>query len=251
MQAISLKPFLNIILAIMVATGWSSCKKDPIENPNLYGNVTLQVENRVGNEIAQAQTYYTNPAGLQYRFYLLKYILSNFELVTDAGESYKPGNYELVNAFDPASCNIQFDSVPSAHYSKLRFYLGMDSLANYTLTNAGDIDPSNGMVWTWATGYIFMKLEGNFLDSTGAVQPLLYHYGTLRAQVRYELPIDLTVSGNTAKLKMVFNLDEALKNPQVVDFYQYGVMQSTGLDEIDWINLLGTNMLDAFTMEQP
>jgi hypothetical protein len=41
-----------------------------------------------------------------------------------------------------------------------RFLLGVDSLTNVSGAFGGDLDPTNGMYWTWQSGYINMKLEG-------------------------------------------------------------------------------------------
>ena len=45
-------------------------------------------------------------------------------------------------------------------FDKIRFNIGVDSLTNVSGIFEGDLDPANGMYWTWQSGYINFKLEG-------------------------------------------------------------------------------------------
>ncbi|MFM7218204.1 MAG: MbnP family protein, partial [Bacteroidota bacterium] len=44
----------------------------------------------------------------------------------------------------------------------------------------GDLDPTNGMYWTWQSGYINYKLEG-FLSIEGKEQSFEFHLGGFRS----------------------------------------------------------------------
>ncbi|MFM1792223.1 MAG: hypothetical protein RLZZ252_577 [Bacteroidota bacterium] len=51
----------------------------------------------------------------------------------------------------------------------------MDSLHNCSGIQEGALSPSNGMFWSWSTGYIFVRVEGKSNQSpTGN---FLYHLG--------------------------------------------------------------------------
>lgn len=65
----------------------------------------------------------------------------------------------LVNAEDTASCSFTLD-FPEGNYETLSFILGVDSIANTSGANSGDLDPAKGMYWAWNTGYIMAKIEG-------------------------------------------------------------------------------------------
>ncbi|MEZ4886018.1 MAG: MbnP family protein [Chitinophagales bacterium] len=52
------------------------------------------------------------------------------------------------------------DSLSKKLFNKLQFQLGIDSLTNVSGAFGGDLDPTNGMYWTWQSGYINFKLEG-------------------------------------------------------------------------------------------
>ena len=53
--------------------------------------------------------------------------------------------------------------------------VGVDSARNVSGAQTGALDPAKGMFWTWNTGYIMAKLEGNSPASpTGIFE---YHIG--------------------------------------------------------------------------
>lgn len=60
-----------------------------------------------------------------------------------------------------------FISVPDSIYENLEsvsFNLGIDSLTNISGAMDGDLDPMNNMYWTWQSGYINLKFEGQLDD---------------------------------------------------------------------------------------
>ena len=46
-------------------------------------------------------------------------------------------------------------------FNLISFQLGVDSITNSTGAHGGDLDPMNGMYWSWQSGYINLKLEGS------------------------------------------------------------------------------------------
>lgn len=77
-------------------------------------------------------------------------------------------NSEVVWIDEPKAYLIDFDSdnnfnlpiTSKLAYDELQFDLGIDSLKNVSGALAGDLDPTNGMYWSWQSGYINFKLEG-------------------------------------------------------------------------------------------
>lgn len=68
-------------------------------------------------------------------------------------------NYFLVDADKPAS--MQLDLPAGLTYDSIRFGLGVDSLTSVSGVFPDDLDPINGMYWTWQSGYIHFKMEGS------------------------------------------------------------------------------------------
>lgn len=94
-------------------------------------------------------------------------------------------SYFLVKENDSASKKINV-YVPKGKYIAITFTLGVDSLRSTMdiSRRTGALDISGGMLegmyWTWNSGYIFMKLEGDCeqaaVDRTGQ-KKFRYHIG--------------------------------------------------------------------------
>ena len=90
----------------------------------------------------------------------LKFYISHLELINDDKIAWKEkSSFHLIDAFDKNTLSI---SIPSnVSFNKIKFQLGIDSLTNVSGAMGGDLDPTKGMYWTWQSGYINFKLEGN------------------------------------------------------------------------------------------
>ncbi|MEZ5174156.1 MAG: MbnP family protein [Bacteroidia bacterium] len=232
-----------------------SCGKEQPE-PVIPVGTDIQVNVSVkssGVEVVPGASTYTTPAGAQFKVDLLKFYLSNFRLVKSDGSVFDAGTYRLIDFADADSKSFHLPKCPAGTYSSIRFMLGVDPNANHTLQNSEpDLDPSKGMVWSWSTGYIFFKHEGSYIDSTGAQQALLYHYGKDIAAVEVEIPFvnNLTFeSGKMFQFDLKFDLGAAYSSPQVISFYQYHNNQSLTQADNPWIEALKTNFAQAFNID--
>jgi hypothetical protein len=150
--------------------------------------------------------YYVNENGDTLYIDLFRFYMTNFGL-TDA-QSFKEyqckDSDHLVDAEDTASEKFSLD-VPAGEYSELSFIAGVDSVANTSGANNGDLDPVKGMYWAWNSGYIMAKLEGHSKVCKTLHQAFEFHiggymppYNTARG-VSLELPhtISVKAGGNT------------------------------------------------------
>jgi hypothetical protein len=239
----------TICLTFLVLVLGVSCKKDEeVLPPADKANVSVTVYNSSGTSAVNLTSFVTNPLNISYRTDLLKYIISNIKLVREDGTEVSFPNVELINQEDASSLSFNLADAPNGNYTAMRFVLGLDSLQNATLVNGGDLDPSDGMVWTWNTGYIFLKHEGRFIDSTGTQQPFFFHYGTNRAYTEIEVPIEnLTINGEMRKLRLNFDLSKMYSQPNPISYFRYTNQQSLSQSDIAWIALLKENLKSSFS----
>ena len=110
----------------------------------------------------------------RFRFYL-----SAVELVFADGLVYREkDSYHLLDASDSASLRIPLADVPSGKVSKIKFYIGVDSVASVSGALSGALDPVKGMYWAWNSGYINAKLEGSCKAPPGhRPYPFEFHIG--------------------------------------------------------------------------
>ena len=101
-------------------------------------------------------------------------------------------------------------------YNTIVFKIGIDSITNVSGAFGDDLDPTNGMYWTWQSGYINFKIEGttnlcparnNFFQFHigGYQQP----YNTLQTVELKSLDSnELIINVNIEKLLEQINLNE-------------------------------------------
>lgn len=249
-QFLSLSLLAFAVFLVSLIT--TSCKKKPSDEetqPVTTGSVKVNVSHTVSGQNLQFGTLmYTNPAGNQYSFDLFKYFISNFTLVNQNGSSFNFGKYDLINPQQPSSCVIDASNIPNGTYTSLRFSIGIDSTRNHDIANYADMDPSSGMVWTWATGYIFYKHEGQYIDSLGQTQSLSFHLGTDTAytvvQLNFSSP--LVIDKNSRTINLNFNINSAYDSPELIDFNEHNIQSSVG--EEKWVKKMRSNLQDAFTI---
>src|SRR5690606_17254833 len=73
--------------------------------------------------------------------------------------------------------------VPAADYTEITFGIGVDQ-ARFLLGAAGQGDflaeaEEAGMLWSWATGYRFMRFDGTYSTSTITDEALAIHMGSV------------------------------------------------------------------------
>ncbi len=207
------------------------------------GVVRFEFENYVDAAPLQlGPLAYTNQAGNVFSVDLLKYYISNIRFFNLGTEVFAASNYELLDASDPTS--LKFDMpVPIGSFDEVRFLLGVDSARNYSGAQNGELDPIYGMFWDWNTGYIYFKHEGQFIDNTGGVQPIVYHFGALPALREHPFSAVFSLSaGQTRIIKIRFNLNKLYRSPNVVDFNGNNIHSGGS----QWVSIIRNNFENAF-----
>lgn len=222
----------------------ASCKKQIAKNE---GPLSIKFNNECnGQAITYGQLNYANAAGNQYSIKLLKYFVTNVVLVKDDNSEVKLNNYDLIDAFSPTNFStVEASAIPYGHYKTMRFYLGIDKDRNHSGAQDGDLDPVYNMIWTWSTGYLFMKHEGNFVNTNGDTVAMEFHLGTDAALSAVEVPIDLTMREGVKKLNIAFDLNKMYNNP-TIDFNTQPIRHSTDANDATWISQMKSNTDDAF-----
>ncbi|MDX1908594.1 MAG: MbnP family protein [Bacteroidia bacterium] len=199
---------LSAVIAVASMTACDVSKPDPDKT----GMITLEFDNVVGDKdlILDTDTY-TNVAGETFSVTTLNYFVSNIRLKKADGTYYtypQDQSYFLVKEADDATHGIELE-VPEDDYTGMEFILGVDSLRSTADVSqrTGVLDPAtNGMYWSWNSGYIFMMLEGISpqapADPTG-VNSFQYHTGGFGGYS------SVTIN-NIKKITLDFNGEEAL-----------------------------------------
>jgi hypothetical protein len=182
-----MKNLLFILLLAVVA--FFACKKTDAPAPeplppatpiiDTTGTLNIDISHVVNNTpLLLSSTSYTNTHADTFKVDLLKYYISNVQLITASGYTYTEAeSYYLIDHSSPSSLQLSIKKVPRANYSYIKFLIGVDSLHNVSGAQTGALDPANAMFWTWNSGYIMAKFEGTSNQSGDPTKKLTFHLG--------------------------------------------------------------------------
>ena len=105
-----------------------------------------------------------------------KCYLSNI-VVSDSNKKkdLSPSNCHLLDFTSSDTATLYLS--PFANANLLEFNLGLDSVINTSGALGGQLDPSNGMYWTWQSGYINFKIEGTSPHCLARNHEFQFHAG--------------------------------------------------------------------------
>jgi hypothetical protein len=183
-------------------------------------NFSIEFVHMVNKEALKLDTAtYTNSLSQPFTITKFKYYIGNIILSNKKGKKYTSNNYFLINEADELSKKITLPTIPNDEYTNIEFIVGVDSIHNCSGVQTGSLDPMNAMFWTWNTGYIFMKLEGNSPTSTMPANLIEYHIGGYKEPNnsirKISLPIH-TLKEN--KLKIKVDVAAIFTGNTIVDF---------------------------------
>lgn len=116
--------------------------------------------------------------GKDIHFTTLRFYLSNLALYRGDSLVWQETNsYHLIDAATPESKTWELALPKGLEYDVLQFSIGVDSATSCSGAMGGDLDPTKGMFWSWNSGYINFKLEGNYVDCPSRNHKFEYHLG--------------------------------------------------------------------------
>ncbi len=182
-----MKTFPLYALLALALFSFAACEDDEITTPQTLGTFEVEFENVVGPQenqrafnlsaVGSTDFPYTNAAGQPYNITHLKYYISEVVLEGPNGERFEnpmsvsatdAHGYYLIDAANPSSLTFDLEDVPSGQYNKISFLLGVDSTGVLEGAAGGVLDPAtSGMFWSWNSGYVALKVEGQSPVSPG------------------------------------------------------------------------------------
>jgi hypothetical protein len=142
-----------------------------------YGQTTsinLTFQPSISNEFIGLNTIYSLTDSSKMEITTCRFYVSNFTFYSNNKLVSEQKGAFLIDLENPESLQLTF---PISVVDSVRFNLGIDSSTNVAGILDGDLDPINGMYWTWNSGYINFKLEGSITNNTGKKIPFEYHLG--------------------------------------------------------------------------
>lgn len=170
--------FLSLFFIALTLFSFSACSNRDDDNPQdtTPGNLQIKFENGFNNlgDIVLNQTTQTSLQGQKHNFSTLKYVVSNIALIDESGNEFKYNENNpdkgafIIDQADAVAgiVYLNLEGIPKNNYKKIKFGLGI-SQKSYLLGQDGQAEfwtkaKQKGMSWSWAAGYVFVKLEGKY-----------------------------------------------------------------------------------------
>ncbi len=180
------------------------------------GSFILTIEHYFNEAPMELLVDYTTDTGLIVHFTTLRYWISNLVLTDVDGQSFVvPESYYLLEqTSNGVRDTVTITGVPSGDYTTVTFSIGVDEDHNHSLdTLEGELDAGVDMSWSWSSGFIFFKAEGNYLNDAGQTMDFFKaHLGFDDLYKTVSIPLDgsirvdgthvgsLVLSAQTSKL---------------------------------------------------
>lgn len=250
---------LYIPLIIIATLFLNACKKEPIEftPPEMAsGNIEIEFEHSVGSSsLVLNSGSYINENGDSYTISKFAYYVSNIKLTRADGQNVNiPVEYYLIDAANSATHKFTISNIPPGEYTGMSFLLGVDSTRNVSGAQTGALDPANGMFWSWNTGYIFLKMEGNSPQSTASGNQLRFHIGGFRDANNTNALRTISPSFNGQKLvvkasessgvHLKVDVNAMFKSPNLISFANINTVHMPGMNAL----LIADNYKNMFTV---
>lgn len=187
---------LYFIFALIFAISFTACKKDEENKPapttpvTPTGSLEISFDHMVGSRPLELDSNikYVNTEGDTFSVSVFNYYISNIKLKkTDGTEYVVPQNdsYFLIVHEKPETRTIKLNNIPEGDYNGITFMIGVDSLrsASGSSERIGVLDIidrsktfGHKMYWSWNSGYIFVKLEGESPQAPEASGKRMFRY---------------------------------------------------------------------------
>ena len=127
---------------------------------------------------------------------VLKFYLTNFELKYKTKSIPLVGQNYLIDCFNKKEVKLKIPKIDLKNDVYLICDLGVDEKLNTSGANSKDLDPVNGMFWSWQSGYINFKIEGISPSCNTRKNRFIFHIGG------YKSPFE-TIQKLSFKLKNI------------------------------------------------
>lgn len=213
---------MRITLFIISFCLFLSCKKNNDVQEEINGDtgsLTIEVNHFADSQLLMYNTWHLNGNQDSFTVSFLKYYLSNIEIKSASNQFWKEAeSYHLVQHSNGVTSTLSLNNVPIGEYDFLTFSIGVDSARNVSGAQTGALDPGNNMFWSWNSGYIFFKLEGQ--SPSSPVSVYTFHVGGFQAPYSAYRTISMDVSSDKIHIRKGKNSVIQLK-ADVMRFMNY------------------------------
>lgn len=187
-----------LLLSLLIISCEKDDEVDPTDEPIIgeTGKVDVVVDFVWGMtqaEFALNQELTHPRTGEKLTFQTMKFYLSNIKLKKEDGSWFEhPESYAIIDATSDSRRTMLIEDVPIGQYTDIQYTIGVDAERNTSGVQSNALAPSNGMFWSWSTGYIMVMAEGTEADQG----MFTYHLGGFEGENSIVTSKEATFSEN-------------------------------------------------------
>jgi len=145
-----------------------------------------------------------------------KFYVSNLQF---NGESLN-NSYHLIDIANKESLTIALPVIQKKGNATFKCTLGVDSTKSVSGVFGDDLDPTNGMYWTWQSGYINAKIEGLSPTCPARKNKFQFHLGGYAYPYNTSRKVSLKLKKEGDNYIVLINLDYFFEEVDLSKSYQ-------------------------------
>jgi len=166
------------------------------------------------------RTYTLSKSDNNITFDVFRFYISDLQFIDNENTiNTSKKKYHLIDLEKPETLEIEVNE-NVGNFNKVKFTLGIDSLTNVVGAMGGDLDPTNGMYWTWQSGYINFKLEGRSNQCPTRKNEFMFHLGGYQAPNLAAQEVELKIKEAAKGIKITLAIDDFLSQINLKEDYR-------------------------------
>jgi cytochrome c peroxidase len=177
--------------------------------------LTISFESRwAGQALPFNEMGHTNSAGQTLSVARLDFLVSDFAARRSDGTWFVRTNAQAFLSLGGGRTRFHISEIPGGRYDRIRFQIGLQPEVNHAdpaqYSAEHPLNPNvNGLHWSWQGGYVFLALEGHWIDSDTQNNGYSFHIATDQQLMIVELPAALDLTGER-EVRLSLNIDRVL-----------------------------------------
>lgn len=255
------KKIAYLLILSAITLGYMGCNDDD-DNNSGEGNVELLFNGKYGDQLlTMFEDTYAYEDGMDLKFQLFQFYISDIILLKEDGEEVLVKDVDIVsfkdifNQADAADgIKIALGEWPAGNYKGIKFGLGVNEAMNATQPSDYDLDHplTASNYWSWASGYVFTKIEGNAdLNNDGEFEEkLTFHIGRDDYYRNVSFDKSFSISSNeSAVIEFDVDVQKVLADPNSGEYLDFRTVTQDHTTNPEVAGFVADQLMEAIQIQ--
>lgn len=210
----TMRPSSSLMVLTLAMTIFIGCKEAEV----LEGTLTLNAKAMWEDQALIIGETYADPFDRPINVEQFRAYISNIYAIAEDGSEVRIKSIDQINFAESWEIDR---TLPAGSYKGIRFGIGVPEAFNmdhdpaeYPNDHVLGFNGTEGMFWSWASGYIFVKFEGKTAldgDATNLLDPYAFHVGNDMFYTEITLNKAFEIGEARTSLDVVFHCEQFLQ----------------------------------------